>query len=68
MLPLADAARAAFPARELTDEEARRFAHGGRLPGGGLDRPVAAFAPDGSLVAVVTEEGPTTRPLVVLQG
>src|SRR5206468_1870911 len=29
---------------------------------------VRALAPDGSLVAVVSEEGPTARPLVVLQG
>jgi hypothetical protein len=28
--------------------------------------PAAAFAPDGALVAVVTEDGPTARPLVVL--
>ena len=69
VLPLAAAARAAFPARELTADEARRLAHGVRLPAVGLGAsPTAAFAPDGSLVAVVTEEGPTTRPLVVLQG
>jgi tRNA pseudouridine55 synthase len=69
LLPLAAAARAAFPARELTDDEARRLAHGVRLPAVGLGpAPVAAFAPDGSLVAVVTEEGPNARPLVVLQG
>jgi hypothetical protein len=28
---------------------------------------VAAFAPDGALIAIVTETGPTTRPLLVLQ-
>jgi tRNA pseudouridine55 synthase len=67
VLPIADAARAAFPARELTDAEARRLAHGHRLDatGTGPD-PVAAFAPDGHLVALVTDTGPTARPLVVL--
>jgi tRNA pseudouridine55 synthase len=67
VLPIADAARAAFPARELTDDEARRLAHGHRLDatGTGPD-PVAAFAPDGHLVALVSDTGPTARPLVVL--
>jgi tRNA pseudouridine55 synthase len=67
MMPLAEAARLAFPARELSDDEARRLAHGIRLPAIGLGRaPAAAFAPDGSLVAVISEEGPLARPLVVL--
>jgi tRNA pseudouridine55 synthase len=67
VLPIADAARAAFPARELSDDEARRLAHGHRLDatGTGPD-PVAAFAPDGRLVALVSDTGPTARPLVVL--
>jgi tRNA pseudouridine55 synthase len=67
MMPLAEAARLAFPARELSDDEARRLAHGIRLPAIGLGRgPAAAFAPDGSLVAMISEEGPLARPLVVL--
>ncbi len=69
LVPLAAAARLAFPVRELSDDEARRLAHGVRLPAVGLGpAPTAAFAPDGGLVAVVREEGGTTRPLVVLQG
>lgn len=67
VLPLADAARAAFPARELTQEEADRLGHGQRLRAVGTgEQPVAAFAPDGRLVAVLTESGPTARPLVVV--
>lgn len=67
VLSLAAAARAAFPVRELTDEQARRLAHGQRLKAVGLgEQPVAAFAPDGALVALVTETGPTARPLLVL--
>jgi tRNA pseudouridine55 synthase len=68
LLPLAEAARAAFPCRELSEEEARRLSHGQRLKAAGLgEQPVAAFAPDGSLVAIVSETGPTARALLVLQ-
>jgi tRNA pseudouridine55 synthase len=67
VLPVAQAARLAFPACELTDDEARRLARGVRLPAAGLGpAPVAAFAPDGALVAVVAEEAGSVRPLVVL--
>ena len=76
VLPLAQAAAAAFPSRNLSAEEARRLANGGRLaavagataatagtpvaPG-----PTAAYAPDGTLIALVTEESGQARPLVV---
>jgi tRNA pseudouridine55 synthase len=67
VLPVADAARAAFPVRELTEEEAARLAHGQRLQAVGAgEGPVGAFAPDGRLVALVEESGPTAKPLVVL--
>jgi tRNA pseudouridine55 synthase len=69
VLPMAQAARAAFPVRELDADEARRLVHGQRLTAVGLgEQPVAAFAPDGSLVAIISETGPTARPLLVLQG
>jgi tRNA pseudouridine55 synthase len=67
VLPMALAARAIFPVRELDAEEARRLGHGGRLAAVGLGlEPVAAFAPDGRLVAILSETGPTARPLLVL--
>jgi len=65
VIPLAAAAAAAFPRRDLDAEEARRLGHGGRLAAGGSPGPVAAFAPDGSLVALLTEEGGQARPLAV---
>jgi tRNA pseudouridine55 synthase len=75
VIPLADAAAAAFPRRDLTADEARLVAHGGRLPvtvaapGSGAagpgTGPVAAFGPDGSLIALLTEEGGQARPLAV---
>jgi tRNA pseudouridine55 synthase len=66
VLPLAEAAAAAFPVRELTAEEARTLSHGGRLPGlGGEAGPVAAFGPDGTLIALVEEKDGEARPLAV---
>jgi tRNA pseudouridine55 synthase len=66
VIPLADAAASAFPRRNLSEEETRRVAHGGKLSlttaGSG---PVAAFAPDGSLVALLADEAGQARPLAV---
>lgn len=68
VLPLAQAARTALPARELTADEARSLGFGQRIRSAdpGRDGPVAAFAPDGTLVAVLDESGPTVRSLAVL--
>jgi tRNA pseudouridine55 synthase len=66
MVSLGDAAAAAFPSRSLTEPEARSLSHGARLPAAGLGPgPVAAFGPDGALVALVTEEDGTARSLAV---
>jgi tRNA pseudouridine55 synthase len=80
VLPLAQAASTAFPGRQLTADEARRLAHGGRLAAAavaaGADvtgaaavtdtrAPTAAYAPDGTLIALLTEESGQARPLVV---
>jgi tRNA pseudouridine55 synthase len=69
ILPIAEAARAAFATRDLTADEARKLAHGQRLEASDLGpAPVAAYAPDGTLVALITDAGLTARPLVVLTG
>jgi tRNA pseudouridine55 synthase len=66
VLPLAAAAAAAFPGRPLDAAEARTLSHGGRLPAQGLGRgPVAAFGPDGTLIALVEEKEGRARPLAV---
>jgi len=63
---LAEAAAAAFPRRELSADEARLLGHGGKLSATGTGpAPVAAFAPDGSLVALLTEDGGCARSLAV---
>ena len=66
VVPLAAAAAAVFPRRDLTAEEAAKVAHGVRLPAlGGGSSPVAAFSPDGELVALLTEEAGQTRSVAV---
>jgi tRNA pseudouridine55 synthase len=68
VLPLAQAASVVFPRRNLSEDEARRLAHGGRLVAAGRtdpQAPTAAYAPDGTLIALVTEESGQARPLVV---
>jgi tRNA pseudouridine55 synthase len=100
VIPLAEAAAAAFPWLDLTEDEARRLAQGARLPNrapspagsrpaasrppGSLapssapikangteeqaneGNPIAAFAPDGTLVALVTVDRGQIRSLAVL--
>jgi tRNA pseudouridine55 synthase len=58
---LTDAARAVFPARELTAEEAVALGHGQRVPATGVPGLHAAVAPDGRLVALVEDAGPLAR-------
>lgn len=68
LVDLADAARAALPTRELTEEEARALGYGQRVDSAepGRTGPVAAFGPDGRLVAILDESRRTARPHVVL--
>ena len=75
VIPLAEAAAAAFPVRRLSEAEAQSLSHGASLDGASLDAasrdaagaagPVAALAPDGTLVALVEERAGRARPLAV---
>ncbi|QYC39612.1 tRNA pseudouridine synthase B [Nonomuraea coxensis DSM 45129] len=66
ILPIGEAVAAAFPRRDVTAEEARTVGHGGRLPAAGLgDGPIGVFGPDGTLLALVEEQGRTARPIAV---
>jgi tRNA pseudouridine55 synthase len=74
VIPLAEAAAAAFPRLDLTGDEARRLAQGARLPrppdippstADGREAPVAAFGPDGTFVALVTAVEDELRSLAV---
>lgn len=60
------AARAQFPALELSDSQVTDLIHGKRLPAQEkLTEPVAAFAPGGRLVAMLTRSGNQYKSLVV---
>jgi len=70
--PIAEAAAAAFPRVDLTADDARRLSQGARIPvppspaaEEGPATPMAAFAPDGTLVALVSEEAGRLRSLAV---
>jgi tRNA pseudouridine55 synthase len=81
LIPLSAAAAASFPSRHLTPEETVRLSHGNALqwtppeppvppaPLAPVPRassaPIAAFAPDGTLVALLEERAGYARPLAV---
>jgi tRNA pseudouridine55 synthase len=65
VLAIADAARAAFPARELDESEASVVSHGGPLPATGAPGATAVFGPDGRFLALVEDRGPTTKAIAV---
>jgi tRNA pseudouridine55 synthase len=66
VLPLADAASAAFPRRDVDAEQARVVQHGGFLPAAGLGPgPVAVFGPAGELLALVEESAGRAKPVAV---
>ncbi|MEV4350241.1 tRNA pseudouridine(55) synthase TruB [Actinoplanes sp. NPDC049596] len=65
-LPMAEAARQAFPQREATADEARVLSHGGPLTPVGLTGPYAVFSPAGELLAIVSERAGRARAEIVL--
>ena len=66
VLPIAQAAGAAFPRYDADEEQAKAIAHGGPLPAIGLGPgPIAVFAPDGAFLALVEEQGRRCKPIAV---
>ena len=67
VLPLAAAARATFPVRDLTAAEALDLSYGKQIDAGEpvAAEPVAAIGPDGVLVALLATEGLRARPVLV---
>jgi tRNA pseudouridine55 synthase len=66
VLPLAEAARATFPVRALSDDEAVALGYGKAIaPEDGAAGTRAAIGPDGTLVALVEPRDGALRPVVV---
>ena len=68
------AARSLMPNRELTEEETTEISFGRRIaagPGAGTpdaataEKPAAAFAPSGELVALLADTGSFAKPVLV---
>ncbi|MBO1416435.1 tRNA pseudouridine(55) synthase TruB [Streptomyces sp. FH025] len=70
VLPIAEAAAAAFPRWDLDEDSAKKLSHGARLkaPGLGVDGPIAVFGPDGRFLALVEEKGGQAKPVAVFVG
>jgi tRNA pseudouridine55 synthase len=64
-LPLAAAVRAAMHVRAISTEQARDLSYGKSIAAVGIPGVHGAFAPDGSVVALLEEREGTARPLVV---
>ncbi len=74
VLEMSQAARALMPNRELTAEETTEISFGRRIAAGAAagspgaataEHPAAAFAPDGSLVALLADAGSFAKPVLV---
>jgi len=67
LITLSAAARDCFDVRELTEAEATAVGHGQRIPSkpAGRSQPIAAFAPEGNLVAMLDERGSLAKAHVV---
>ncbi|GAA1358862.1 tRNA pseudouridine(55) synthase TruB [Arthrobacter rhombi] len=65
MLALDDAARALFPNRELSAEEATELSFGRRIAPNEGQEVTAAFAPDGTCVALLKNKADAAKPEIV---
>ncbi|WP_327069151.1 tRNA pseudouridine(55) synthase TruB [Kitasatospora sp. NBC_01250] len=70
VLPIGEAAAAAFPRWDVGEEDARRLSTGVRLPapGLGVDGPIAVFGPGEQFLALVEEQGGQAKPVAVFVG
>jgi tRNA pseudouridine55 synthase len=55
LVALPDAVARTFPSRTVTDDEARELSFGRRILPSGQSGPVGAFAPDGTVVALLED-------------
>jgi tRNA pseudouridine55 synthase len=64
---LDEACLQSFPLRDLTAEETEDTRHGRPLKPAGIEGVYAATAPDGRVIALLTDESNRTKPVVVLR-
>jgi tRNA pseudouridine55 synthase len=64
---LDEACLQSFPRRDLTAEEAEDTRHGRPLKPGGIEGVYAVTAPDGQVIALLTDQANRTKPVVVLR-
>jgi len=64
---LDEACLQSFPRRDLTDAEAEDTRHGRPLAPAGIEGVYAATAPDGHVIALLTDGATRTKPVVVLR-
>ncbi|MGG5175509.1 tRNA pseudouridine(55) synthase TruB [Pseudarthrobacter sp. J1763] len=77
LLDMSDAARALMPNRILTAEEVTELSFGRRIAASAdsssdakvstAEEPVAAFAPDGTLIALLADSGKYAKPVLVFE-
>jgi tRNA pseudouridine55 synthase len=65
LIPLEEAVAGAFPRRDVDERDAVRLANGVQLPAAGIDGTYAAFAPDGTFLALLEDRGPVAKPVAV---
>ena len=69
LTPLDVVAASAFSRRDLDAEQALALSHGAKLSASGIEgEAVAAFGPDGALVALLEDRGEIARALAVFVG
>ncbi|WP_035794053.1 tRNA pseudouridine(55) synthase TruB [Kitasatospora mediocidica] len=70
VLPIGEAATAAFPRWDIGEDDARLLSTGARLtaPGLGVEGPIAVFGPDGTFLALVEEKDGRAVPMAVFVG
>jgi len=64
---LDEACLQSFPRRDLTAEETEDTRHGRPLKPAGIEGVYAAAAPDGQVIALLTDQANRTKPMVVLR-
>jgi tRNA pseudouridine55 synthase len=64
-LPLPAAVRAAMPVRQVDDDEVRALSYGNSLDAAAIAGTYGAFAADGTVVALLVEDGVRARPVLV---